>query len=87
MGTIISCLELATPMILLPRRGSLRETRNDHQLATAEHFADKAGIWVADTEREVADLLDRRAEIIASTPQAPATSPSLIEEIQRFVDA
>ena len=34
MGSIL-VLELGKPIIVMPRRGDLRETRNDHQLATA----------------------------------------------------
>ena len=35
MGSILTALELDRPLVVLPRRGHLRETRNDHQLHTA----------------------------------------------------
>ena len=87
MGTIITCLELGVPLILLPRRADLRETRNDHQSATVDHFGDRAGVWAAGEADEIGNLLDRRAELRAATPVAPPPDPGLIDAIRRFVDA
>ena len=87
MGTIITCLELGTPLILLAREGTRRETRNDHQIGTARRFGEKPGIWVAESAEQLGALLDRRAEIRDSTPEAPTTSASLIEAIREFIDA
>ena len=33
MGSIITALELGKPILVMPRRGHLQETRNDHQVA------------------------------------------------------
>ncbi|NIC04152.1 glycosyltransferase [Billgrantia bachuensis] len=38
MGNIIACLEAGKPIMMLPRRASLGEHRNDHQMDTAEAF-------------------------------------------------
>jgi UDP-N-acetylglucosamine transferase subunit ALG13 len=38
MGTILSALELGKPILVVPRQGSLSETRNDHQVATARRL-------------------------------------------------
>jgi UDP-N-acetylglucosamine transferase subunit ALG13 len=38
MGSIITALELAKPLIVMPRRAELGEHRNDHQLSTARHM-------------------------------------------------
>ena len=35
VGTILIALELGRPLLVLPRRASLGETRSDHQVATA----------------------------------------------------
>jgi UDP-N-acetylglucosamine transferase subunit ALG13 len=35
MGTVISAAEHMRPLIVMPRRGDLRETRSDHQIHTA----------------------------------------------------
>ncbi len=87
MGTIITCLELGTPLIIFPREGARRETRNDHQVATAEHFGNRAGIWVASDEDELVRLLDDRSRLGTEAPTAPTTSPRLLDTIRDFVDA
>lgn len=58
MGTIISALVASKPIALLPRRGALRETRNDHQVDTIRRFAGRLGIWSAEDERAFPDVLD-----------------------------
>lgn len=59
MGTIINALELGKPILVMPRRGDLAETRNDHQLATAQRFRELGLVEVAQDERELADRLDQ----------------------------
>jgi UDP-N-acetylglucosamine transferase subunit ALG13 len=58
MGTIINALELRKPILVMPRRGDLAETRNDHQLATAQRFRELGLVEVALDERELTDRLD-----------------------------
>jgi UDP-N-acetylglucosamine transferase subunit ALG13 len=87
MGTIITCLDLGTPLVIFPREGARRETRNDHQVATARRFGTRDGIWVADYTGALHDLLDRRDELRLATPSAPTTSPALLDTIRRFIDA
>jgi UDP-N-acetylglucosamine transferase subunit ALG13 len=53
MGSVISAAEYGKPMVLLPRRGDLRETRNDHQMATVKWLALKEGIFVAQDESKL----------------------------------
>ena len=38
MGSIISALTIAKPIIVVPRRAALGEHRNDHQMATAKRM-------------------------------------------------
>jgi UDP-N-acetylglucosamine transferase subunit ALG13 len=59
MGSIISALASGKPIVILPRRAQLKEHRNDHQLATAERFADRSGIFVAWSEADLADTIGR----------------------------
>lgn len=60
MGTILTALEMGKPLLVMPRRASLGEHRNDHQLATAHRFAELGRIKVAFGE---SDLLLRLAEL------------------------
>lgn len=66
MGTIITALELGKPLIVMPKRASLGEQRNEHQLATVEHICGKYGILVANDEHELPTVLDQLLETIQS---------------------
>lgn len=58
MGTIIGALTIGKPILIVPRQKALNETRNDHQLGTAERFRIRPGVRVARTEAEVGPELD-----------------------------
>jgi UDP-N-acetylglucosamine transferase subunit ALG13 len=59
MGSIITALDLGKPIIILPRLAVQGEHRNDHQLATANKFADIDGIHLAHNENEIASCIER----------------------------
>lgn len=59
IGTILTAKRYRKPLILLPRRHDLGEHRNDHQLATATHMKDHAGLHIAWHEGDLAPLLWR----------------------------
>lgn len=59
MGSVLTALEFAKPLVVVPRRGDLRETRNDHQIATARWLAQRPGIAVAMDSRDLPLALDR----------------------------
>jgi len=46
MGSILTALSNAKPVLIMPRRADLNEHRNDHQLGTAKQFANKKGCFV-----------------------------------------
>lgn len=47
MGTILSALRYGKPILVMPRRASLGEQRNEHQLATAKRLYELGKISVA----------------------------------------
>jgi UDP-N-acetylglucosamine transferase subunit ALG13 len=63
MGSILTALRMNKPIIIFPRRASLKEHRNDHQLATSKSFSDVEGIYVAYSENELFELLNRIDEL------------------------
>lgn len=73
MGTIISALQAGKPIVVLPRRGHLGETRNDHQFATAKKLAGRPGIHVAEDETRLSKTLDAALSRIedAQNPAIP----------------
>jgi UDP-N-acetylglucosamine transferase subunit ALG13 len=58
MGTIINVLSIGKPMVVLPRRGHLGETRNDHQHATVQRLQGRPGLFVAFSDEDLRQLLD-----------------------------
>jgi UDP-N-acetylglucosamine transferase subunit ALG13 len=85
MGSILTALELGKPIVVMPRRGDLRETRNDHQVATARHLLAQGRVQVAFDEDELLVKL-RQIDSIRATPRIAAhASPQLISAIRQFV--
>ncbi len=87
MGSIISALSWGKPILIMPRRASLGEHRNEHQLATAEKFGARPGVHVAWDEAEVAPLLDRllAARGTGASGLAPEASQELVAALRAFI--
>jgi UDP-N-acetylglucosamine transferase subunit ALG13 len=86
MGTILSCLELGKPLLVMPRRAALGEHRNDHQLATAKRFAALGRIAVAFDETELPAKLDELHTLAAGDPIGPYAADGLIAALRGFVE-
>ena len=85
MGTILSALERARPVVVMPRRGHLRETRNDHQVATARAICQRERVEVAWDSDELSSCLDRH-EGRAAPAQAPShASLDLLTSLRDFI--
>ena len=86
IGTLFAAMERGKPILVLPRESARRETRNDHQIATARAFEKYPGVFVAWTDGEVAPGLDE----LLQTGEAPAlpaeASESLIRRLADFVE-
>lgn len=67
MGSILTALQAAKPIVILPRRGHLRETRNDHQYTTMNILGLRSGIHVAKDETELAKVMDRAIADLANS--------------------
>ena len=61
MGLVLTALEYARPLLLLPRLAQRRETRNDHQLGTARWLAQHSGITIAKDELDLVRILNHLA--------------------------
>ena len=88
MGSIISALKAAKPIVILPRSAELNETRNNHQFATLERFQNRAGIFIALEENELDPAIDEalafaRSGTVASLPDfAP---DEFTDRLRRFI--
>ena len=86
MGTIITALEYGKPIIVVPRRGDLRETRNDHQFAMVKYLAEEGRVVVAFDEQQLVDKLDQ-FEGLGETERIDLhASPRLIAALRNFIE-
>lgn len=92
MGSIIAAMTYNVPIVVLPRRGHLHETRNDHQFGTAQKFGDRPGIFVALTENDLPQVLDlaltQKKRLVKDTKQnqLPAFADDrLLEALRDFI--
>lgn len=77
MGSIISALTNAKPVIIVPRLHSLGEHRNDHQVATAKKFISRDGVIVLDNLNEL-DVAINRAKLLNNISSANKFAPEKI---------
>ncbi len=87
MGSILTALESGKPILVMPRRGDLKETRNDHQVATAKQFKSLGRVAVAMDESELPGHLDNLSTIASTEPISPYASPRLLEAVRDFIHA
>jgi exopolysaccharide biosynthesis glucuronosyltransferase PssE len=85
MGTILTAFELGTPILVMPRRGALHETRNDHQVATAERFLEMGRLAVAMDETELPKMLDQVSDLTAGGVISSQASPELLQALAAFI--
>ena len=86
MGSILTALTLGVPILVMPRRGDLRETRNDHQLDTAERLQELGQVTVALDEDDLVRQLDTLESIERRDRISDRASEQLCDAIRRFVE-
>ena len=87
-GSIITALTLPKPILIMPRHRALKETRNDHQIATADRFASRPGVKVAIDEMELGPALDRIVDNLIPVGEeiaSPFAESRLLETIREFI--
>lgn len=85
MGSILTALKNGTPVLVMPRRGALRETRNDHQVATAKALAAQGRVMVAMDEAELVAALHDLGPVEAAPTISAHASDELLEAVGAFV--
>jgi UDP-N-acetylglucosamine transferase subunit ALG13 len=79
IGTVLAAMQYEKPLILMPRRASLGEHRNDHQVDTCARVGTMQGIYVAQTAQDILNLLG--ADL---TPMQNTVSPRRQQLISRI---
>jgi UDP-N-acetylglucosamine transferase subunit ALG13 len=83
-GTIIAALRLAKPLLVVPRRADLGETRNDHQIATCQWFEAAGYLLVAGNELDLPEKIEELDRFTPIAPLADRASPELTARLRAF---
>lgn len=84
MGTILTALELGKPLLVFPREAARRETRTDHQIATARRFAESGRLLAAFDEAGLRRGLDEVERFVPSAPIGSVASAGLVARLRQF---
>jgi UDP-N-acetylglucosamine transferase subunit ALG13 len=86
MGSIISAMSQGKPILVMPRCASLREHRNDHQLATARRFRELGRILVAMDAQELDAQLNQKVQNIPAASRIGLyASSELLAAVRGFI--
>jgi UDP-N-acetylglucosamine transferase subunit ALG13 len=85
-GSILTALQFGKPILIMPRRASLHETRNDHQVATSERFRCFDSVAVALDEEELMLHLSKIDGLRGRQAIQPYASHELLATLARFVN-
>jgi UDP-N-acetylglucosamine transferase subunit ALG13 len=84
-GSVLTARRYHKPIILFPRRASLGEHRNDHQLATCQQLDGAPGLSVAYDETELRNLLSTDLAAIAAEPTSIGAGSKLGRGIANYI--
>jgi UDP-N-acetylglucosamine transferase subunit ALG13 len=86
IGTVLMAIARQKPLIVMPRRASLGEHRNEHQLATVNMLKDNEGIYVVQDSKELGAVLSRtdlRPAKSNLTPQRKALQDYVTQQARK----
>jgi UDP-N-acetylglucosamine transferase subunit ALG13 len=86
MGSILSALLHAKPVLVMPKLARIGEHRNEHQSATAKRLGGMGVIHVAWNEAELHERLDLHDRLAAPSAIGPHASDLLIRRLRDFIE-
>jgi UDP-N-acetylglucosamine transferase subunit ALG13 len=88
-GTILSVSQLEKPLIVFPRSGKLKETRNDHQMATCRKLESITKLQVAYDQQQLTEkiglYLQGKLPVMERVPTHASTG--MLNSIRHFIEA
>ena len=87
MGSILNALELAKPIVVIPRLSRLGETRNEHQVGTAKRLSEEGLVLTADTPERLAEQMRALAGRSALQPIGAHAQDSLLTRLRDFAES
>ncbi len=87
IGTMVAAAEAGKPLILFPRVASLKEHRNDHQLATCNMLRDSLALNIVNSVDELFILMEyfKKNQLKPMQVISPYASPQLVQSIRNFI--
>ncbi|MDT8392106.1 MAG: glycosyltransferase [Lentisphaeria bacterium] len=88
MGSILTAFTHGKPIVIMPRRGHLRETRNDHQYTTVSNLKARPGLFVAEDEAALPAVMDKALATIASAAPpclSDVADPGFTTALREFI--
>lgn len=85
MGSIITAAEFGKPILVMPRRGALRETRNDHQVATAQWLSKQGRVRVAMDTSQLEEALQAVLTDAEDARMAAIAPDGIIAALRDFI--
>ena len=86
MGSILTALKYKKPILVMPRKASLGEHRNEHQLATARWLGNKGGISVANEADDIFRNLSERSLLRAGEGISEFASTEFTTRLRCYID-
>lgn len=85
-GTILKALYLGKPLLVVPRLAMYGETRNDHQVGTALHFAEQGLLQMADTQQGFNACMEGLADFRPRHSVGSLASAQLLACVSSFIN-
>lgn len=87
MGSILNALELAKPIVVIPRLSRLGETRNDHQVGTAKRLSEEGLVLTANTPGRLAEQMRALTGRSVLQPIGAHAQDSLLTRLRDFAES
>lgn len=85
-GTIFSAMDRNKKLVMMTRQAARRETRNDHQIATAKHFQTFANLEVCWDEKDFDTIMSCAISAPLKCDEPKRQTRALHEQIASFID-
>ncbi len=86
IGSVLTARRMNRPIVLIPRRASLGEHRNDHQIATAKQLNSLDEIYIVQSTLELQSVIEKIPTSIATRSQASSDARKLRQAIKGFIN-
>ena len=86
-GTILTALECGRPLLVMPRRSGLRETRTDHQVETAKRFSGEGLVLYANDETDLPEKFLQLLEFKPSRLLGDTASEQLLGYLRDYTQS